>query len=150
MAGRKCAGYLAKMTGMTDEGLLIVMPVQTLICASDDRSVYVAQIESSERAFDVFTLNLDFQTVTSVEIPGLRSSPVNAVVYVKRFGTGSYIEMADLFLDRVLDGCFAREVRKFVMRPYRITLPTETATILSPSASIPRSGASGFETAPRP
>ena len=41
-------GYLAKLTGVTCEGLLINTPVRTLVVASDDRSVYLAQIESSE------------------------------------------------------------------------------------------------------
>ena len=45
---RKLAGYLAKINGVRHEGLLINTPLPTLIVASDDRSVYLAQIESSE------------------------------------------------------------------------------------------------------
>ena len=76
------------------------------------------------RRFEHFRLNQDLGCLTAREIPGLRPSPDNAVVYVRRFGSARYVDMADLFLDLVLDDSWGREIRACIMRPYRITLPT--------------------------
>jgi hypothetical protein len=76
------------------------------------------------RAFEDFTLNLDFESLIAREIPGLRSSAKGVTVYIKRFGTEPYLDMAHRVLDLVLDASMGREVRQYVMRPFRVTLPS--------------------------
>ena len=46
--GRRTVGRVAKIAGSTHEGLLVNLPRRTLVVASDDLSVHLAQIWSSE------------------------------------------------------------------------------------------------------
>ncbi len=106
--------YPDRSSSFNPRQLAYIESVHAFLDESDLRKV---------RAFEVFRPNIHFETVTAVEIPGLRSDPHSAVVYIKRFGTGPYIELANQFLDRLFDETVVLEIWKFVMRPYRITLP---------------------------
>lgn len=106
--------YPERSPVFSPQQLAYIESIQSFMDEADLREV---------RAFESFTLNLDLETLVAVEIPGLRPSPNDAVVYVRRFGADPYMQMAHRFLDLVLDGSLGREVRKHVMRPFRVTLP---------------------------
>ena len=58
--GRRAVGSLSRISGSTHEGLLVNLPLKTLIVASNDQSVHLAQIWSSEINWSTSMITTDY------------------------------------------------------------------------------------------